>query len=73
MTAYVRKASKDKGIVPAWGGTKMALSESMTDAVLALLHDASQGDCRRARDAGRATDAGGADSGCRNCRDRACC
>jgi ATP-dependent Lhr-like helicase len=46
MTAYVRKASKDKGIVPAWGGTKMALSESMTDAVMALLHHASQGNCQ---------------------------
>jgi ATP-dependent Lhr-like helicase len=46
MTAYVRKASKDKGIVPAWGGTKMALSESMADAVMALLHHASQGNCQ---------------------------
>jgi ATP-dependent Lhr-like helicase len=46
MTAYVRKASKHKGIVPAWGGTKMALSESMTDAVMALLHQASQGNCQ---------------------------
>jgi ATP-dependent Lhr-like helicase len=44
MTAYVRKANKSKGIVPAWGGTKMALSEAMTDAVLELLHGASQGD-----------------------------
>ncbi len=43
MTAYVKKASKAKGIVPAWGGTKMALSEAMTGAVLELLHDAAQG------------------------------
>jgi ATP-dependent Lhr-like helicase len=44
MTAYVRKASKARGIVPAWSGTKMALSEAMTDMVLALLHDSAQGD-----------------------------
>ena len=44
MTAYVKKANKNKGIVPAWGGTKMALSEAMTDSVQALLHGASQGD-----------------------------
>jgi len=44
MTAYVKKATKGKGIVPAWGGTKMALSEAMTDAVLELLHGAAQGD-----------------------------
>ena len=44
MTAYVKKASKSRGIVPAWGGTKMALSESMTEAVLGLLHGAAQGD-----------------------------
>jgi ATP-dependent Lhr-like helicase len=44
MTAYVRKANKRKGIVPAWAGTKMALSEAMTDAVLALLYGAAQGD-----------------------------
>ena len=43
MTAYVKKASKAKGIVPAWGGTKMALSEAMTGAVLELLHEAAQG------------------------------
>jgi ATP-dependent helicase Lhr and Lhr-like helicase len=44
MTAYVRKATKNKGIVPAWGGTKMALSEAMTDMVQALLADSAQGD-----------------------------
>jgi ATP-dependent helicase Lhr and Lhr-like helicase len=41
MTAYVRKATKAKGIVPAWAGTKMALSEAMTDMVQALLHEAA--------------------------------
>jgi ATP-dependent Lhr-like helicase len=44
MTAYVRKATKNKGIVPAWGGTKMALSEAMTDMVQALLDVSAQGD-----------------------------
>jgi ATP-dependent Lhr-like helicase len=41
MTAYVRKATKNKGIVPAWGGTKMALSEAMTDMVQELLFEAA--------------------------------
>jgi ATP-dependent Lhr-like helicase len=41
MTAYVRKATKAKGIVPAWSGTKMALSEAMTDMVQALLFEAA--------------------------------
>jgi ATP-dependent helicase Lhr and Lhr-like helicase len=44
MTAYVRKATKNRGIVPAWGGTKMALSEAMTDMVQQLLFDSAQGD-----------------------------
>jgi ATP-dependent Lhr-like helicase len=44
MTAYVRKSNKNKGIVPAWGGTKMALSEAMTEMVQALLFDSAQGD-----------------------------
>ena len=43
MTAYVKKASKPKGIVSVWNGTKMALSEAMTDAVQALLEDAANG------------------------------
>jgi ATP-dependent helicase Lhr and Lhr-like helicase len=44
MTAFVRKATKAKGIVPAWGGTKMALSEAMTDMVQELLFKSAQGD-----------------------------
>jgi ATP-dependent Lhr-like helicase len=44
MTAYVRKATKAKGIVPAWSGTKMALSEAMTDMVQELLFGSAQGD-----------------------------
>jgi ATP-dependent helicase Lhr and Lhr-like helicase len=44
MTAYVRKATKNRGVVPAWGGTKMALSEAMTDMVQELLFKSAQGD-----------------------------
>jgi ATP-dependent Lhr-like helicase len=44
MTAYVRKATKAKGIVPAWSGAKMALSEAMTDMVQELLFAAAQGE-----------------------------
>jgi ATP-dependent Lhr-like helicase len=44
MTAYVRKATKARGVVPAWSGTKMALSEAMTDMVQELLHGSAQGD-----------------------------
>ncbi|MDH5331537.1 MAG: DEAD/DEAH box helicase, partial [Aquincola sp.] len=44
MTAYVKKASKAKGIVPAWSGTKMALSEAMTEAIVDLLDGSAQGD-----------------------------
>jgi ATP-dependent Lhr-like helicase len=43
MAAYVRKSDKRKGIVPAWAGSKMALSGELADAVLALLHAAAQG------------------------------
>jgi ATP-dependent Lhr-like helicase len=44
MTAYVRKATKAKGIVSVWSGTKMALSEAMTDMVQELLFGSAQGD-----------------------------
>jgi ATP-dependent Lhr-like helicase len=44
MTAYVRKATKAKGVVTVWGGTKMALSEAMTDMVQELLFGSAQGD-----------------------------
>jgi len=44
MTALVKKTHKTQGVVPAWGGTKMALSEAMTGAVLDLLHRAADGD-----------------------------
>jgi ATP-dependent helicase Lhr and Lhr-like helicase len=44
MTAFVRKATKPKGIVPAWGGGKMPLSSELADAVLERLAGAAQGD-----------------------------
>jgi ATP-dependent Lhr-like helicase len=44
MAAYVRKATKPKGVVPSWAGSKMPLSSEMADAVLALLAQAAQGD-----------------------------
>lgn len=44
MTAYVRKATKSRGIVPSWGGGKMPLSTELADAVLELLAGAAQGD-----------------------------
>jgi ATP-dependent helicase Lhr and Lhr-like helicase len=44
MTAYVRRAEKNRGAVPRWGGGKMPLSTEMADAVLELLAGADQGD-----------------------------
>jgi ATP-dependent helicase Lhr and Lhr-like helicase len=44
MAAYVRKASKTKGRVPAWGGSKMPLSSELADAVQAMLDGAAQAD-----------------------------
>jgi ATP-dependent Lhr-like helicase len=44
MTAYVRKATKSKGIVPSWAGGKMPLSSELADASLELLGGAAQGD-----------------------------
>jgi ATP-dependent helicase Lhr and Lhr-like helicase len=43
LAAYVRAASGRKGVVPAWMGSKMALSGEMADAVLALLAEAAEG------------------------------
>jgi ATP-dependent Lhr-like helicase len=42
MAAYVRKASKPKGQVPTWGGSKMPLSSELAQAVQAMLDDAAQ-------------------------------
>jgi ATP-dependent Lhr-like helicase len=44
MAAYVKRATKAKGTVAVWNGSKMALSTEMGEAVLALLHSAAQGD-----------------------------
>jgi ATP-dependent Lhr-like helicase len=44
MAAYVRKATKNKGIVPSWAGGRMPLSTELADAVVELLADATQVD-----------------------------
>jgi len=44
MAAYVRKATKSRGIVPAWGGGRMPLSSELADATLAVLDGCRQGD-----------------------------
>lgn len=43
LVAYVRKATRNKGIVPSWMGSKMPLSNEMADAVLELLEGAAHG------------------------------
>jgi len=44
MAAYVRKATRNKGTVPTWQGSKMALSTELSDAVLEMMQSAAQGD-----------------------------
>jgi ATP-dependent Lhr-like helicase len=44
MAAYVRKATKNKGTVPTWMGSKMALSTELSDAVLEMMQSAAQGE-----------------------------
>jgi ATP-dependent Lhr-like helicase len=44
MAAYVRKATRNKGTVPTWQGSKMALSTELGDAVLDMMQRAAQGD-----------------------------
>jgi ATP-dependent helicase Lhr and Lhr-like helicase len=44
MTAYVKKASKNRGIVPAWGGSKMPLSSELAEAVVQTLDRVNHGD-----------------------------
>ena len=44
MTAYVKKAEKNKGAIPSWNGGKMPLSTEMSDAVLDLMQRAAEGD-----------------------------
>ncbi len=43
MAAYVRKATKNKGTVPTWQGSKMALSTELSDAVLEMMQGAAHG------------------------------
>lgn len=44
MAAYVRKATRNKGTVPTWMGSKMALSAELSDAVLEMMQAAAQGE-----------------------------
>jgi ATP-dependent Lhr-like helicase len=44
MAAYVRRATRNKGTVPTWQGSKMALSSELADAVLEMMQSAAQGD-----------------------------
>ncbi|WP_085317546.1 ligase-associated DNA damage response DEXH box helicase [Derxia lacustris] len=44
MTAYVRKATKTRGVVPQWGGSKMPLSSELAGASLQMLARAHAGD-----------------------------
>ena len=44
MAAYVRKATRKSGIVPAWAGGKMPLSSELAEATLEALESARQGD-----------------------------
>lgn len=44
MTAFVRKAARPHGLVPAWAGSKMPLSTELADATLDLIARADQQD-----------------------------
>jgi ATP-dependent Lhr-like helicase len=44
MTAYVKRAEKNKGLVTSWAGAKMPLSTELADAVLEVLAGAAQSD-----------------------------
>jgi Lhr-like helicase len=44
MTAYVKRAEKNKAAVPSWQGGKMPLSSELADNVVALLELAAEGD-----------------------------
>ncbi len=43
MTAYVQRATRAKGNVPSWAGSKMPLSSELADAVLVRLAEAAAG------------------------------
>lgn len=42
MTAYVKRATGNRGAVPRWNGSKMPLSSELAHAVLDRLHDAAE-------------------------------
>jgi len=42
LTAFVRKATRPKGVVSTWAGSKMPLSTELADAVLAVLGEVGQ-------------------------------
>jgi ATP-dependent Lhr-like helicase len=42
MAAYVRKATRPRGVIPVWGGGRMPLSSELADAVLEVLDDVSR-------------------------------
>jgi ATP-dependent Lhr-like helicase len=44
MAAYVKKAARNKGTVPTWQGSKMALSAELGDAVQEMMSRAAEGD-----------------------------
>ena len=44
MTAYVKKAEKNRGLITSWAGAKMPLSSELADAVLEVLAGVTQGD-----------------------------
>ena len=46
MTAWVRKAKRGKGMVPAWGGGKSPLSSELAAAVQSKLERATRGEFR---------------------------
>ena len=43
MTAYVKKATRNKGVVPQWSGARMSFSGELADASLAVLADMHRG------------------------------
>jgi ATP-dependent helicase Lhr and Lhr-like helicase len=44
MTAYVKKATKKRGVVSNWAGGKMPLSSELADSVVLMLEKAAAGD-----------------------------
>jgi ATP-dependent Lhr-like helicase len=44
MAAYVKKATRNKGTVPTWQGSKMALSTELGDAIQDMMGRAARGD-----------------------------